>query len=159
MREETVLLENLELANNLSVSLYDLSRKVAGDRWLIRIKCIAVAGLPEKFFKKKLEAESDPGLVDDIKEKFDGSLSFEMSRELNFVDENDKEGATVFLMDSLKKNIMDYMGRESFVDKLLAKKYEEFRQEILTRRAAGLTEQEEDDEDEGPADFTACFRD
>ncbi|MFP3984387.1 MAG: hypothetical protein ACLFV2_11965 [Desulfurivibrionaceae bacterium] len=159
MREESVLLENLELANNLSVSMYDLSRKVAGDRWLIKIKCIAATGLPEKFFKKKLEAEDDPGLVEDIKEKFGGNLSFEMSRELNFVDENDKEGATVFLMDSLRKNSIDYMGRKSFVDKLLAKKYEEFRQEILTRRALGLTEQEDDDEDEGPADFSACFRD
>lgn len=159
MKEEAVLLENLELNNNLSVSLYDLSRKVAGDRWLIRIKCIATAGLPEEFFKKKLEAEDDPGLVDDIKEKFGGTLSFEMSRELNFVDENDKDGVTVYLMDSLRNNTIDYIGRESFLDKLLAKKYEEFRREILTGRELGLTDQEEDDEDEGPADFSACFRD
>lgn len=159
MEKECILLEKQQLANNLSVFLYDLSRKVAADRWLIKIKCVASIRLPEDFFEEKLKESDDPDLVYDIKEKFGGNLSCELVRELNFVDEDDKDGSIIFLMDSLKENSIDYMGRESFLRKLLAKKYNEYKQEIQTRTKLGLKEEDEEDEDEGPADFSTCFQD
>ncbi len=159
-KENIILLESLELSNKLSISLYDLSRKVAADRWLVRIKCVASASLPEEFFEKMLAEEDDRELVKDIREKFGGSLTFEAVRELNFVDDDDKDKSVAFLMDSLKGNSVDYMGRESFLEKLLFKKYDEFRQEIQTRRELCLVEKEGDDnEEEGPVDFSSCFRD
>lgn len=158
MNEEANLLERVQLTNKLEVSLYDHSRKVAGDRWLVKVKCVASAELPQDFFSKKFDEENDPELVDEIKDRFGKNLLFEINRELNFVDENEKDESIVFLIGSLKENMIDYMGRKSFIDKLLLKKYNEYRQEVLTRKNFEFTDQNEK-EDEGPADFSSCFRD
>ncbi|MGM0682242.1 MAG: hypothetical protein ACQES8_08500, partial [Thermodesulfobacteriota bacterium] len=71
---------------------------------------------------------------------------------------NEKDRSVINLVDSLRKNSIDYMSRKSFLDKLLAKKYDEFNQEILVERELGLTEKDKEYEDEGPADFSACFQ-
>ncbi|MBU4264123.1 MAG: hypothetical protein KKC76_19905 [Proteobacteria bacterium] len=146
--------ESIMLANSIKVTFYDLSKKIAADRWLIKVKCEVALPVQDEQF----DAIADAELASAMKQDCANTVIHNLFRERNFIDEKDKDGVLQELFNQLDENVRTYMGRELFPRKLFEKKVEEFRlkyqmQKEMERSATT------DDEDDGPADFSACFRD
>ncbi len=148
------VIKSIVLDNGLRVTFFDLSKNVAADRWLVKIKCEAVYEIPDEFF----DLLDDAGMASAMKKDWGGAIRHCVFRERNFVDEHEMEAARQELFEHLYDNARSYMGRELFTQKLYEKKVEEFR---LKYRMQKELEQMAvpDDDDDGPADFSACFRD
>lgn len=152
--ESGTILESIMLANGIQMTFYDLSRKIAADRWLVKVKCEAVLQVPDELF----DAIDDAGLASAMKQDCANTVIHTRYRERNFIDEKDKDGVRQGLFKQLSENARAYMGGELFSRKLFEKKVAEFKLKYLVQK-----ERERlaviDEEDEGPADFSACFRD
>lgn len=149
------LIESRTLDNGITVSIFDLGKQVAADRWYIKILCrlelpvaddrLSAAGLhgPE------LEA---------FRQRFNGVLVHEFAKERHFVDDRLKDEVIAELVATLNRNSMNYVANPVFADNLVQQKVEMVKQELKVRQGLDMVEHDMDD-DEGPADFSACFRD
>lgn len=153
------ILEQRKLDNTMTVTVYDQSKKMAGDRWLIKIICEAELPVDEEFFARVDEA--DLALQAEVREAMGGSLTFAVTKERTFVAESEREALVERMVAEIMTNMLDYLNRPDFPERLFARKYVEIREACATaRHYRSLAEAEKDgDDDEGPADFSACFKD
>ena len=91
---ESNFVKSVGLENNLQLKIYDNSRKIAGDRWLV--KMIAQVDIPVSSVLETLhDLHNDPnGNRDEILKLLGSTVIFEQKRERFFIDESKKE--TVF---------------------------------------------------------------
>lgn len=142
------------LANGLQVTVVDNSKRMAADRWYVKINCLAQAPLPaQKLATLTLESEQLAAFV----EHTQGNLQYRFSKERNFVDEGVKAEVVEELMGQIHSTALPYLATDSFLANLFDKSVEDFVQEYQVRQEMGLDLEEE--EDDGPADFSACFQD
>lgn len=153
MNEEILL--QTTFANGIRVTLSDCSRRVAADRWLIKIRCSAVA----PFSSSSLAGLDDPRLAAALDEKFGGGIEYRLQRERNFVDEQEREAVRDEMVRQLEENAFGYMADAGFPVRLAVKKIEEFRRKYEVARHYEALAADEEEEESGPADFSACFRD
>ena len=150
------ILEERQLANGLTVTVYDQSKKIAGDRWLVKICCEARIPVSEDFFSR--HPESDPKVLAEVQAKMDGHVTFTVSKERNFVDDAEKEGILSAMVEQVSAHMVDYLANPKFPEKLFFSKYQELKQTCLVDRQYRMNAVVDED-DEGPADFSACFKD
>lgn len=146
------------LENNMILTVFDHSKKMAGDRWLIKIICEAEMPVAEEFFARV--QEDDLALQAEIREAMAGSLTFSAIKERTFVAETEKDSLVESMVADILTNMVIYMNRPEFPEKLFARKYQEFRAACSTaRHYRNLPDDGHDgDAEEGPADFSACFK-
>jgi len=154
--QQSVLLSSKELGNGIHVNFYNISKKLAADRWLVKIKCEAICALKDDLFAD-VQGE-DVDLVTGMREKYSEGLIHTIIKERTFVDEEEMEEILAQLLDQLSENFLNYMGSEIFPKKLFDQKFEEWKLEYTVKKEMGLLEEAEEDDD-GPADFSACFAD
>ena len=142
-----------KLANGVVFTCYDASRRMAGDRWLVRLRC--TASLPFDDGMRRLCAGDDEESVY-VREQLSGGLEFEMDMEKVFVDQQERDGVFAGLLERAEENLLDYMAKESFIHGLLAKKQAEYRERYRLRRQDASYDYLDDDD--GPADFSDCFK-
>ena len=100
---------------------------------------------------------SDPmELVECIRRQLGDKAELEMVRERNFVDEAEKDQITAEILDTINENITGYLSAEQFAQKLFISCYNEAKADCQLGKSAVLDDQDEDDD--GPADFSECFR-
>lgn len=150
--------KSLNLANNVHVAFYDLSKAIAGDRWFIRVSCVAKLPLSDTFFER---LEEDKEIVNAMKESCDDMLTMEIIKERNFVDDQLKDDVVKQLILQIEENSLDYISSNIFPQKLFLNKLEEFKKKHLISLAAESNDAFNDvlDDDDGPTDFSACFQD
>ncbi len=120
---EELLVEKLALANGLDVYFYDCSRKIAGDRWYVKL----LARIPVETNKERFERlGGEPHLYDDFVEATGGIVNFELHKERNFVDEREKDQVFKAILSRLKEHALDYMAHEDFADKFLKREIQAF---------------------------------
>lgn len=144
-----------QLANGLTLSFYDCSKQLVTDRWFVKMRGelklpVADAVLPEG-------DGNDPELVAMVQERLGDSVALYLDRERNFVDAEEKDAVILMLIDQIEENLVGYLADPSFPQKLFDRQYQKMRTQCeieLQQRQAVV-----DDEEEGPADFSACFRD
>ena len=153
------IIEQRSLANNMTLTVYDQSKKMAGDRWLIKIICEAELPVNEGFFSRR--SESDLALQAEVREVMAGSVKFSATKERTFIAETERAGLVERMVADVLTNMVAYMNRPEFPEKLFARKYEEIRLACSTaRHYRSLSNEDRDgDDDVGPADFSACFKD
>jgi hypothetical protein len=153
--ESEKILAAAVLPNGITVTFYDLSRKVAADRWLVKVKCEADFEAGEQLFASLNDAKLAVALQEDGANR----MRHQLFRERNFIDAREKDAVLHDLFTKLHENAISYMGSELFLRRLFEKKVEAFKLENRIqeeiRRQTALAE----DDDDGPADFSACFKD
>lgn len=151
------LFHALKLDNGISISFYDLSKKLAGDRWLIKLKCEALIGVEDEFFES--QSISDPDFYSFLKQECRKGLNYIIVKERVFIDEQDIEIVRNDMLQQLEANAIHYMASEHFPRKFFEKKSNELKKQYyINKEMEKLRVSSEDDDDE-PADFSACFRD
>ena len=114
------LIETIALPNGLNLELWDNSRPMAGDRWLIALLAkVEVPVLPEYFstlnnsdqaYRDLLAAYSDP-------------LVFTQEKTRHFVDEKNFDDVLAELCQRFKDNLLSYLGNPRFAPLYVMKKY------------------------------------
>lgn len=144
-----------KLANRMRLRLYDRSRRLAGDRWLVRLHGEARIGLQPDLFAG-MEAE-DPELLGAIRKQLGDELVFSLDKERNFVAEEEKQEVFTELLGQVNDNLLAYLANPAFPEKLFRRRCEELKARLLIERQQERSAAAQA-EDEGPADFSSCFR-
>jgi hypothetical protein len=119
---EEKLIKTLDLKNGLQLKIFDASRNLVGDRWLVSL--IARMEIPVT----KVLQRSDPlpkKNLNDINDVLGESVMFEQKREKNFVDISEIESVFKGMCDIFLGSSLDYLSRETFPKRYILKKYKE----------------------------------
>ena len=149
------LIEEKKLANGIRLSFFNESKIMTADRWLVKLRCQALLPLTDDNFASL--PQDDPDLLQYLRERFAGNLSFSTVRERVFVD--DEEQALVFseLLKNFMDNTLDYLAAPNFPEQLMDSEFKKKSQEYRVKKELDMLVEEDDDD--GPADFSACFKD
>ena len=109
----------------------------------------------EQYFEKKEELNRE--LTDRIRNKLGKNINFSVFKERNFVAEAEADAAKGELIGQIYENMAEYLAKPSFPEKFFMKRYEELKKLCLL--AQHVKQPDEFEEDDGPADFSACFKD
>lgn len=153
------LLNKRRLENGMDLNYYDMSRKVAGDRWLVGLKCEVPFPVLHSYYNRYQNI--GPELLEELKSILAESILFSTSKERFFVPEEDKENVLNELVEQLDCTVISYLNNPKFPEKIFMQKIEETMEKLRTEKAMNsLTNQNsQKEEDEGPADFSFCFKD
>ena len=152
------IIEQCRLENNMTLTVSDQSKKMAGDRWLIKIICEAEIPVDEGFFSRVVEEDLD--LQAEVREAMAGSIRFSVTKERTFIAETERAALVELMVTEIMSNMVIYLNRPEFPEKLFARKYEKLREACATARHYRSLQGEDPDgdADEEPADFSACFK-
>jgi hypothetical protein len=114
------LIETITLPNGLILELWDKSRPMAGDRWLISLLAkVEVPVLPEYFSTMNNSEQAYRDLLD----AYGDPLVFTQEKTRHFVDENNLKKVLAELCQRFKDNLLFYLGNPRFASLYVLKKY------------------------------------
>lgn len=117
---EAILIKKIDLENGLTLEFIDVSRKVAGDRYLVALKTRVLVPVDARWF-----SDDDPAIPDlaDIIARVGSTVEFEQKKERVFVDEREKPAVLENLMTLAEDYGVRYIGHPEFPKKLILKEY------------------------------------
>lgn len=142
-----------KLTNGMTITYQDESKRLAADRWLVKLRCLAA--IPLQGWMREALAGDDPPTVFS-RERLGGQLAHEIVMERNFIDEADKERVLAELIAQLERTAFEYLAKETFVRQLFTIKMAEASR--LYAQQGWTPKLDEEEDSPGPADFSACFR-
>ena len=116
------LIKTLELKNGLRLKIYDASRTMAGDRWLISL--IARMEIPVTKVLEKNDSHPKEN-ANEIKDVLGERVIFEQKRDRIFVDIKEKDSVFKEMHDLFLGSSKDYLSRETFPKQFILKTYKE----------------------------------
>ena len=135
MKEKPV--KTLDLKNGLQLKIFDASRNLAGDRWLVSL--IVRMEIPVL----EVMERNDPQPTEHVKEMKDvlgARVMFEQKRQRIFVDAKEKESVFQEMYDILIGSSLDYLSRETFPKQFILKTFKEKMKAAALLRAGKNTE-------------------
>ena len=122
------LIKTIVLGNGLILEIYDHSRKVAGDRWLV--KMVAKVDIPIDYLSSITRGSSKLNLqIDELKKFFDACIRYEQKRERNFISEKEKDVVFNDLLTSYLKSSQAYLSHLDFPIRYAAREYSKKKQQ------------------------------
>jgi len=114
-------IEKIKLDNGLTLELYDRSRPVAGDRWLVSFVACVEVGLKREYFTGPLTPHIP---FEDIRKAVGDKAHYHHEKTRNFIAETEKD--EVFR--GLKERFLDanlvYLSSPDFPRKLILRQYQ-----------------------------------
>jgi hypothetical protein len=156
--ENDKLLNRRRLENGMDLHYYDISRKIAGDRWMVGLKCEVLVPVVPFYFDHYQEVE--PGFLEELKTVLGQTVSFAIAKERNFIADEDKDKVLNELVEQVDSTVFSYLNNPKFPEKIFRQKIEKTMQKLAMEKAMNsLTNlNSQIDDDEGPADFSFCFK-
>ena len=119
---EETLIDTIRLENRLRLEIYDASRRIAGDRWQVRMLARVQIDLTGDLIP--IGNGSDPS-VQEMTDTLGDRVLFEYQAERNFVDETEKEAVLNAQKESFLVSARSYLGHPEFPGRYTVKKYRE----------------------------------
>lgn len=117
---DKTLIETITLPNGLILELWDTSRPMAGDRWLVSLMAkVEVPVLPEYFST----LDNGEQAYQDLLSAYGFPLVFIQKKNRLFVDEKDSKNVLAELCQRFKDNLLSYLGNPRFASLYAMKKY------------------------------------
>lgn len=132
---ENKLVKTIGLKNNLKLKIYDRSKKMAGDRWLVKMIAqvdIPVSSVTETLHDLQHDPDSDK---DEILKLLGSAVTFEQKRERFFIDESKKESVFNEVCDHFVKSTINYLSHPDFPKKYVIIKFREKKGKALLEAA------------------------
>ena len=116
---DTSLLKKIDLECGLKLEIYDVSRKLAGDRWYVGF--IARIEIPITF----LAGCADSHVVDieKMKKMLGETVRFEQKHDRHYIDEKEKDVLLNGLIDDFLSITLPYFSQKDFAEKYALKEY------------------------------------
>ncbi len=118
------LFETITLDNDLDLEIWDLSRVIAGDRWLVSLE--ARLNVPIKIEHLETLPDKEKSFAI-LKDTFGREISYRYNQEKFFVDKNKKRDVFQENLERLKKSVLQYLSRPDFARKLVVSKCREMK--------------------------------
>lgn len=118
------LIDEIKLENGLTLELYDRSKRVAGDRWLVSfVACIEVEVRQEYF-----EGQHAPDLpFDDVRAAVGDKATYRHEKTRNFIAETMKDEVFEGLKERFLAASLTYLSSPDFPRKLILMQYQQAR--------------------------------
>jgi len=105
------LIEEIKLANGLKLKIFDLSRPIAADTFKVEIYFQTKVDLKESYFADSQDYAQVKNILDD-------ELTYERKMVRSFVYEKDQDSVREDLINTFKKNSLNYLASVNFPRKL-----------------------------------------
>lgn len=120
---EQTFIKSIELSNGLKLDFYDISRKLAGDRWYVGlIARIDIPLIDSLLTNQHLSHYS----VEEISNTLGESVRFQQKRERHYIDEREKDDLLNDLMESFIKRTLNYLSLPDFPGKYILKEFQAY---------------------------------
>ena len=106
------LIKTIVLKNGLTLEIYDQSRKIAGNRWLVKMAAKIDIPIDRLHLGDDLNKKVN---LNSLKESFDNFVRYEQKRERNFIAEKEKDTVFDDLMNSFLTSTREYLSHPNFV--------------------------------------------
>ena len=106
------MLEKIDLGNGLILEIWDYSRKLAGDRWLVGF--LAQVGV-----RPRKEDFSSSEYYEQFLAKTDGYLYYRYQKERTFVPETEVPKIFQSLRENFLKAVLPYLTKSNFKERLI----------------------------------------
>jgi len=116
--------ETLNLQNGLKLEIWDQSRIIAGDRWLVRMEARAAVPLREEYFHFVPEKDRAYFI---LRRVLGTEVTYNHVQEKHFVDANQKEEVFNRFVDIFKKNTLPYLQHPDFSRRFCLSRYRELK--------------------------------
>ncbi len=118
------LLKTRLLENGIKLNIYDISRKLAGDRWLVACVAEMEISVDDIILNSPDFSDKDH---EDIKKSLGTRVFYEQKRERNFIDEKEKEKILGEICGSFMESQLKYLSHPDFSKRFIIKKYDEYK--------------------------------
>ena len=119
-------IKSIELSNGLKLDFYDISRKLAGDRWYVGlIARIDIPLIDSLLTNQHLSHYS----VEGIRNALGESVRFQQKRERHYIDKREKDDLLNDLMDSFIKRTLNYLSLPDFPGKYILNEFQTYRKQ------------------------------
>ncbi len=120
---EQILIKSIELSNGLKLDFYDISRKLAGDRWYVGVIArIDIPLIDSLLTNQHLSHFS----IEEIRNALGESVRFQQKRERHYIDELEKDDLMNSLLDSFIKRTLTYLSLPDFPGKYVLKEFQAY---------------------------------
>lgn len=113
-------IEKIELSNGETLEIFDRSREISADAWLVAMNFRIKIDLSKKDLKK-IKNLTDK----QIKEALGNTIVYEVTRERNFIKNPDKDRVFGEIKDSFLSMNLKYLSHPDFAEKYAFKLYNE----------------------------------
>jgi len=118
---EQTLIKTMTLDNGLKLEVYDISRKLAGDRWYVGMVAQIDIPLTDSLLANQ-PLSNYPAA--EIKNAMGAVVRFQQKRERHYIDEREKDALRHSLTESFIKNTLTYFSRPDFPAKYVFKAFQ-----------------------------------
>jgi len=118
---EEQLIKEIPLENNLRLEIYDASRPLAADRWLVKLTARIHIPVDEAL----TDAEAGLPTPSAVKELIGDSLVFEQDKTRHFIDEHEKDDVFQAMLDNLLNHSLTYLSHPEFAKRYTIKTFKE----------------------------------
>ena len=124
-------LEDEQLANGVVVRFYDESRRVAGDRWQVKVRYDAGVSVSETFWSLVSE---EPEVIEEIHAALGTEIVLTNVNERNFIAAEEKEALVSEIVSRARKNIFGYLADPGFPERYFKRRFKEALEEIERKK-------------------------
>jgi hypothetical protein len=119
---EPILITEEQLENGVTLRLYDASRKLAGDRWLVALEACALVPVEENEFME----DDKTGDSFSVRQALGKQISFEQKRERFFIDERQKTSVFNQILESFRSSTRDYLAHPLFPSRFIRQSFRKY---------------------------------
>ncbi len=114
------LIKTIVLGNGLILEIYDQSREIAGDRWLVKMAAKIDIPIDRLHLGDGLNKQVS---LNSLKESFDNFIRYEQKRERNFVGDQQKDTVFNDLVTSFLTSTREYLSHPNFAARYAVREY------------------------------------
>ena len=129
---EGKLIEKIRLENGLTLEMFDYSRHVAGDRWLVTFEARVEVKVKLEYFADDSKTSIS---LDDVRALLGEKATYRYTKERNFIAETEIEAVLKDLKERFLETNLGYVSSPEFPRKFVHRKYKEaYSQMLLLKR-------------------------
>jgi hypothetical protein len=128
---EQTLMKTMDLSNGLKLEIYDISRRLAGDRWYVGM--MVRIDIPLTDLRSTTQLLSNYS-VEEIRAAVGETVRFQEKRDRHYIDEREKDATLLEMMDSFVEATLSYLSHPDFPGKYVLKKFKENQKERAWRK-------------------------
>jgi hypothetical protein len=133
INESERIVERHQLENGTEIILYDHTRSMSADRWIVELQCVAYIPVDDSYWN--MAAGEDQQILAGIRKKIGDRLTHTFSQKRIFVPEEEREHLLQEMVHQVYSGMMEYLKKPNFPSKLFKKLYHENRQRLLLQQA------------------------
>lgn len=119
-------IRTINLENGLQLQLYDISRKLIGDRWYVGLTaCIDI---------HMDDIQMDEVQAEEIKQLLGPIIRFQQKRDRNFIEDQERETVIKDLTDTYLSVSLVYLSHPDFAKRFVQKRFREEKKKAQWRR-------------------------